>query len=85
MLGTLLAAVLIVLSSVVIGRALMLAMGWKRPEWVAGAVGFAALVVVAPFLVRLPGRGLTAAVILGRRRDRVRGRDAPGDAPASPR
>ncbi len=64
MLGTLLAAVLIVLSSVVIGRALMLALGWKRPEWVAGAVGFAALVVVAPFLVRLPGRGLTAAVIL---------------------
>ncbi len=64
MLGTLFAAILIVLSSVVIGRALMLALGWRRPEWVAGAVGFAALVVVAPFLVRLPGRGLTAAVIL---------------------
>ena len=43
----------------------MLALGWKRPEWVAGAVGFAALVVLAPFLVRLPGRGLTAAIILG--------------------
>ena len=65
MIGTLVAAVLIVFSSVVIGRTLMLALGWKRPEWVAGAVGFAALVVVAPFLVRLPGRGLTAAVILG--------------------
>ena len=65
MLGTLVAAVLIVLSSVVIGRALMLALGWQRPEWVAGTVGFAALVVLAPFLVRLPGRGLTAAVILG--------------------
>lgn len=65
MLGTLVAAVLIVIASVVIGRALMLAAGWKRPEWVAGAVGFAALVVVAPFAVRLPGRGLTAAVIFG--------------------
>ncbi len=65
MLGTLVVAVLLVLSSVVIGRALMLALGWKRPEWVAGAVGFAALVVLAPFLVRLPGRGLTAAIIVG--------------------
>jgi hypothetical protein len=64
MFGTLLSALLIVISSVVIGRTLMLALGWKRPEWVAGAVGFAALVVVAPFLVRLPGRGLTAAVLL---------------------
>jgi hypothetical protein len=65
MIGTLVAAVLVVVCAVVIGRTLMLALGWKRPEWVAGAVGFAALVVVAPFLVRLPGRGLTAAVILG--------------------
>ena len=64
MLGTLVSALLIVVASVVIGRALMLAIGWRRPEWVAGAVGFAALVVVAPFLVRLPGRGLTAAVVL---------------------
>ena len=64
MIGTLVAAALIVLASVVIGRAVMLALGWKRPEWVAGAVGFAALIVVAPLLVRLPGRGLTAAVIL---------------------
>src|SRR5687767_2127994 len=64
MLGTLVAAALIVLASVVVGRTLMLALGWKRPEWVAGAVGFAALIVIAPFLVRMPGRGLTAAVIL---------------------
>ena len=32
MLGTLVAAVLIVLASVVIGRTLMLALGWKRPS-----------------------------------------------------
>ncbi len=59
----------------------MLALGWKRPEWVAGAVGFAALVVVAPFLVRLPGRGLTAAVILAVVTDRVRRRHPQGRAP----
>ncbi len=64
MLGTLAVALLLVFSSVVVGRALMLCVGWRRPEWVAGAVGFAALVVVAPFAVRLPGRGLTAAIIL---------------------
>jgi hypothetical protein len=64
MLGTLIAAVLLVVSSVATGRTLMLVLGWKRPEWVAGAVGFATLVVIAPFAVRLPGRGLTAAIVL---------------------
>jgi hypothetical protein len=64
MVGTLLIAVVIVVASVVIGRALMLALGWRRPEWLAGAVGLAALIVVAPFAVRLPGRGLTAAIVL---------------------
>ncbi len=43
----------------------MLLLGWRRPEWVAGAVGLAVLVVLAPFLVRLPGRGMTAAILLG--------------------
>jgi hypothetical protein len=58
-------ALLIVVASVVVGRTAMLLAGWRRPEWVAGAVGLAILVVLAPFLVRLPGRGLTAAVLLG--------------------
>ncbi|MDQ3573068.1 MAG: hypothetical protein M3383_09450 [Actinomycetota bacterium] len=64
MLGILLTAILIVLAAVVIGRAAMLLSGWRRPEWMAGAVGLAVLVTLAPFLVRLPGRGLTAAIIL---------------------
>ncbi len=64
MLGTLVVAVVLVSASVVIGRALMLALGWRRPEWIAGAIGLAALIVVAPLAVRLPGRGLTAAVVL---------------------
>ena len=65
MFGILVSALLIVLASVVIGRAAMLLVGWRRPEWVAGAVGLAGLVVLAPFLVRLPGRGVTAAILLG--------------------
>ena len=62
--GTILCALLIVFASVVVGRALTALLGWSRPEWVAGAVGLAALVVVAPFAVRLPGRGLTSAILL---------------------
>jgi hypothetical protein len=65
MLATLLSAFLIVLVAVVVGRTTMLVLEWRRPEWVAGAVGLAVLVVLAPFLVRLPGRGLTAAILLG--------------------
>lgn len=65
MAGTWLCALVIVATSLAVGRALMLALGWRRHEWVAGAAGFAALVVVAPFAVRLPGRGLTAAILLG--------------------
>jgi len=64
MIGILVSALLIVLASVVVGRTLMLVVGWRRPEWLAGAVGLAVLVVLAPFLVRLPGRGLTAAILL---------------------
>ena len=63
-LGILVSALLIVIASVVIGRTAMLLAGWRRPEWLAGAVGLAVLVVLAPFLVRLPGRGLTAAILL---------------------
>ena len=64
MVTVLASAVLIVFASVVIGRGAMLFAGWRRPEWVAGAVGLAVMVVLAPFLVRLPGRGLTAAILL---------------------
>ena len=36
-----------------------------RPDWLSGAVGFAALVTVTPFLLRLPGRATTTAILLG--------------------
>jgi hypothetical protein len=64
LLGTLICAFLVIASSLVVGRAAMQALGWPRPEWLAGGVGLAILVTLAPFLVRLPGRGLTAAILL---------------------
>ena len=64
MVPTLVCALLILLASLVGGRALMALLGGTRPSWLAGAVGFAALVVVAPLAVRLPGRALTAGVVI---------------------
>jgi hypothetical protein len=72
---------LILAASLLIGRAILGLLGGhttnshasggavrhrpRTPAWLAAATGFAALVVVAPFLVRLPGRAITAAVIVG--------------------
>ena len=66
---------LILLASLLIGRAILvaarLAAGRRdaglaaRPDWLSGAVGFAALVTVTPFLLRLPGRATTTAILLG--------------------
>lgn len=58
-------AALILLASLVFGRAIACLLGWRRSAWFAGAIGFAALVTVAPFLVRLPGRATTATIVLG--------------------
>ncbi len=66
---------LILLASLLIGRAILALLGWPRagatpalgamPAWLSGAVGFAALVTVTPFLLRLPGRATTTAILLG--------------------
>jgi len=55
----------IALASIAIGGAILRLLDWPRPRWLAGGTGFAALVVLAPFLVRLPGRAATAAVLVG--------------------
>lgn len=65
MLAILASAALILAASLLLGRALLTLARWPSPAWLAGATGFGALVVVAPLLVRLPGRGTTAAVVLG--------------------
>src|SRR4051812_40240509 len=56
---------LICAASLVAGRAILALLGTRRPPWISGATGFAALVVAAPLLLRLPGRSTTAAVIVG--------------------
>jgi hypothetical protein len=58
-------AVLIILASLLVGRAILVVCGWRRSPWLSGAVGFAALVTLAPFCVRLPGRATTAAILVG--------------------
>ncbi len=55
---------LILAASLAIGRAILVALGGPRPAWMSGVTGFAALVIVAPLLLRLPGRATTALVIV---------------------
>ena len=57
-------ALLILAASVIAGRALLRAFGRDRPTWLQGSIGFALLVIVAPLLIRLPGRATTATVII---------------------
>ena len=73
-------AALILAASLLLGRAILDLLDWPRPAWLAGATGFAALVVVAPFAIRLPGRALTAAILVGAP---LRARRAAAGAPAA--
>ncbi len=65
MLGVYASAAAILLASLVLGRALLHLLGRTDATWLAGAVGFAALTVAAPLLIRLPGRAATVAVLAG--------------------
>jgi hypothetical protein len=60
-----LCTLVICVASLVIGRAILALLGARRPAWISGATGFAALVVACPLLLRLPGRSTTAIVIVG--------------------
>src|ERR671919_244562 len=59
------AALLICAASLIAGRGVLVALGRREWTWLSAPVGLAALVVVAQPLVRLPGRGVTAAVVIG--------------------
>ena len=65
MLGVYASAAAILLASLVLGRALLHLLGRTQATWLAGAVGFAALTIAAPLLIRLPGRAATVAVLVG--------------------
>jgi hypothetical protein len=64
MLAMLLAALVIIVAALLAGIGLLALLGERRPSWLGGAIGLAALTVAAPLLIRLPGRAVTAAVIL---------------------
>jgi hypothetical protein len=65
LLATLASALLVIVGSVVVGRALTRALGWRRVTWIEPAVGFALLAVAASASTRLLGGGTAAAVVLG--------------------
>jgi hypothetical protein len=57
------AALVIIVASIVLGRAICTICGGPGRWWGAPLVGFAALMVFADAAIRLPGRGVTAAVV----------------------
>ena len=64
MLGVYASAVVILVASLVLGRALLHLVGLSVHTWLGGVVGFAALTIACPLLIRLPGRGTTVSVVL---------------------
>jgi hypothetical protein len=65
MLGVYASAAVILLASLVLGRALLHVAGLSVHTWLGGVVGFAVLTIACPLLIRLPGRGITVAILLG--------------------
>src|SRR3954447_25833234 len=64
MLGVYASAAAILIASLVLGRALLHIVGLSVHTWLGGVVGFAALTIACPLLIRLPGRGVTVSVLL---------------------
>src|SRR5690349_4941350 len=64
MLGVYASAAAILIASLVIGRALLHIVGLSVHTWLGGVVGFAVLTIACPLLIRLPGRGVTVAILL---------------------
>jgi hypothetical protein len=62
--GTYLSAGLILLASLLVGRAVLLALGRHRASFLEGAVGLAALVLVST-VIRLPGDDVTSIACCG--------------------
>lgn len=65
MLETYAGAALLLAACVLVGQAVLVLAGTVRWSWWAPAVGLATLVVLASIAIGLPGRGTTAAVIVG--------------------
>ena len=53
--GTYVSAGVILLASLLVGRAILLALGRKQASFLEGAVGLATLILVCSVAIRLPG------------------------------
>jgi len=58
--GTYVSAGVILLASLLVGRAILLALGRKQASFLEGAVGFATLILVCTVAIRLPGHQATS-------------------------
>jgi hypothetical protein len=58
--GTYVSAGIILLASLLVGRAILLALGRKQASFLEGAVGFATLILVCTVAIRLPGDEATS-------------------------
>jgi hypothetical protein len=58
--GTYVSAGIILLASLLVGRAVLLALGRREASFLEGAVGFATLILVCSVAIRLPGDGATS-------------------------
>src|SRR3954464_15483620 len=65
MLGVYASAAAILVASLVLGRALLHIVRLSVHTWLGGVAGFAVLTIACPLLIRLPGRGVTTAILLG--------------------
>jgi hypothetical protein len=61
--GTYLSAGIILLASLLVGRAAMLGLGRHRASFLEGAVGLAILILLCTVAIRLPGHATTAVVL----------------------
>lgn len=64
MLATYCGAAITVIASLALGSGLLALCGRREPTWLAGAVGYAILIVLASVLVRAPGRATTAVWVI---------------------
>ncbi len=65
MFATYASALIIVIGSLAVGRALSRALGWRETTWLEPVVGFSLLVVVGSLSIRLLNSGGASAVVLG--------------------
>lgn len=63
-LGTLAAALSVLVASAALGAGTLAACGWRQWSWTAPAIGLALATVLTWWAVRLPGHGWTALIVL---------------------